>query len=161
MVNVQRANSLYRCAFMGLLRPRTPRKRASPTAATAHEAGFTLVEVIVALAILAAGLSVMLSMISGGVLRASTAERMVAAGSLTQSLVAEVGTMYPITADVRAGELADGYRWHLRMQPYGNGGDGTTVQLYEISADVQWEEGDETRSFQLKTLRVGPKVARR
>ena len=137
------------------------RRRTSLAAATANDAGFTLIEVIVALAILAAGLSVMLSMISDGLLRTSTAEKMVAAGSLTQSLMAEVGTVYPIRADEQAGEFPDGYRWQLKIQPYARGNDGTPVQLYEVSANVQWDEGGQTRSFLLKTLRTGPRVSQR
>jgi len=126
------------------------------------EAGFTLVEVIVALAILSAGLSVLLGMISGGFLRTSSAERMMEAGSLTQSLMAEIGTEFPVKADERAGEFAAGYRWHLKMQPYGsgNGTEEGPVGLYEISTEVQWEEGTETRFLQLKTLRLGPKASR-
>jgi len=140
-----------------------PGKRTSPTTETVGEAGFTLVEVIVALAILSAGLSVMLGMISGGLLRTASAERLMEAGSLTQSLMAEIGTEYPVRADERAGEFVNGYRWHLKMQQYGgdNNPDQGPVSLYEISTEVQWEEGTQTRSVQLKTLRLGPKASQR
>jgi general secretion pathway protein I len=154
-------NSSSQVTLIALVRPCLPRKRTSPTTDTAGEAGFTLVEVIVALAILSASLSVLLGMISGGVLRTASAERMMEAGSLTQSLMAEIGTEYPVRAEERAGEFVNGYRWHLKMQQYGgdtNTGEGP-VGLYEISTEVQWEEGTQTRSVQLKTLRLGPKAS--
>jgi general secretion pathway protein I len=148
-------------SLVALVRLCAPRKQTSPTIEAAHDAGFTLVEVIVALAILSAGLSVLLGMISGGVLRTASAERMMEAGSLTQSLMAEVGTEYPVRTEERGGEFANGYRWHLKMQPYGssNNTEGGPVGLYEILTEVRWEEGTQTRAVQLKTLRLGPKAA--
>jgi general secretion pathway protein I len=149
-------------ALIALVGVRSPRKRASPTTETAGEAGFTLVEVIVALAILSAGLSVLLGMISGGVLRTASAERMMEAASLTQSLLAEVGTEYPVRVEERAGEFANGYRWHLKMQQFGdNSNEEGPLGLYEILTEVRWEEGTQTRSIQLKTLRLGPKASQR
>jgi general secretion pathway protein I len=125
------------------------------------EAGFTLVEVIVALAILAGSLSILFEMISGGLLRTSSAEKMIEAGSLTQSLLAEIGTNYPVMTGERAGEFANGYHWRLKMQPIGDGKEEGAIGLYEISANVEWEEGSERRSFLLNILRVGPKASRR
>jgi general secretion pathway protein I len=126
-----------------------------------REAGFTLVEVIVALAILAASLSVLLAMISSGLLRTSSAERLIEAGSLTQSLLAELGTDYPISAGERAGEFAAEYHWHLKMQPVADGSPEGLIGLYEVSANVEWEEGSKKHSFRLNTLRVGPKASQR
>lgn len=136
-------------------------RRERCRSASAREAGFTLVEVIVALAILSASLSVLLGMISGGLLRTSGAERMIEAGSLTQSLLAEIGTDYPVMAGEHLGEFADGYHWHLEIQPIGGRRQEGTIGLYQVSAEVEWEEGIERRSFRLNTLRVGPKAAQR
>jgi general secretion pathway protein I len=163
VAHLKKITSSSQVALIALVRLCSPGKRTSPTTETVGEAGFTLVEVIVALAILSAGLNVMLGMISGGLLRTASAERMIEAGSLTQSLMAEIGTEYPVRVDERAGEFVNGYRWHLKMQQYGgenNSGQGP-VALYEISTEVQWEEGTHTRSVQLKTLRLGPKASQR
>ena len=125
-------------------------------------AGFTLVEVIVALAILSAGLSLLLGLISNSLRQTASAERMAAAGTLVQSLMAEVGTDLPIRPEVRDGQYPNGYRWHLKMQPY----DGTrdneerAIGLYSISAEVEWGEGTERRFYALTTLRLGPRAAR-
>jgi general secretion pathway protein I len=126
------------------------------------EAGFTLVEVIVALAMLSLGLSVLLGMISSGLGRTASAAKMAEAGSLAQSLLAEVGTELPIKMEERNGLFSEGYRWHLRMRPYGGTKereDGP-LSLYQISAEIAWDEGTERRSFTLSTLRFGAGVQR-
>jgi len=126
------------------------------------EAGFTLVEVIVALAILALGLSVLLGSISGSLRQTANATRMAEAGALAQSLLAEVGTDLPIKSEERSGEFPNGYRWHLKMLPYGgvNEREEWPVGAYQISTEVEWEDGANRRSYALTTLRLGPKVVR-
>ena len=140
-----------------LLRRRTRGEHGSGKS----EAGFTLVEVIVALAILALGLSVLLESISGSLRRTATAARMAEAGALAQSLLAEVGTDLAIKPAESFGEFPNGYRWHLKMQPYGeaNEREEWPVGAYQISTEVEWEEGGSRRSYALTTLRLGPKVA--
>ena len=127
-----------------------------------RESGFTLVEVIVALAILSLGLSVLLGSISGSLRRTATAARMAEAGALAQSLLAEVGTDLAIKPEESFGEFPNGYRWHLKMQPYGeaNEREEWPVGAYQISTEVEWEEGASRRSYALTTLRLGSKVAR-
>jgi general secretion pathway protein I len=127
-----------------------------------REAGFTLVEVIVALAMLSAGLSLLLGLISNSLRQTASAQRMAGAGSLAQSLMVEVGTDSAIRAEVRDGQYTNGYRWRLKMQPYDNvrENDERPVGLYSISAEIEWEEGTERRFYALTTLRLGPKAAR-
>jgi general secretion pathway protein I len=82
------------------------------------EAGFTLVEVIVALAILALSLSVLLGAISNTAWRSAQAEKLVRAGLLGQSLLARVGTEIPMREGETIGEFSGGFRWRLIAQPY-------------------------------------------
>jgi len=126
------------------------------------EAGFTLVEVIVAFAILSLGLSVLLGSISGSLRQTANAARMAEAGALAQSLLAEVGTDLAIKPEESSGEFPNGYRWHLKMQPYGrvNEREEWPVGAYQISTEVEWEDGGSRRSYALTTLRLGPKVVR-
>ncbi|WP_409977601.1 MULTISPECIES: prepilin-type N-terminal cleavage/methylation domain-containing protein [unclassified Bradyrhizobium] len=126
------------------------------------EAGFSLVEVIVALAMLSVGLTVLLGMISNGLGRTGTAERTAEAVSLAQSLLAEVGAELAIKADLRAGEFPHGFRWHLTMRPYHPSREGGErgIELYQVSAQVDWDEGADQRSFELSTLRLGPRASR-
>ena len=132
------------------------------SSAAKREDGFTLVEVIVALAILAVGLGVLLELMSGSLRQTSSAERMAEAGSLTQSLMSEVGIDLPVKPDERGGQFPNGYRWHLKMQPYGDAKEREEwpVGVYTISAEVEWDEGAQRRAYALSTLRLGPKAVR-
>jgi general secretion pathway protein I len=128
-----------------------------------HDEGFTLIEVIVALAILSIGLSVLLGLISGGLLQTASAERIAEAGSLAQSLMAEVGADLPIKPGEREGQFSSGYRWRLKMLQYGDAKEQEEwpVGLYVISTEINWEDGARQRSLELTTLRVGPRAARK
>lgn len=126
------------------------------------EAGFTLIEVIVALAILSVGLSALLGLISNSLRQTANAGRMAEAGSLAQSLMAEVGTERPIKPEEREGQFPNGYRWHLKMHPYGDAKEREEwpVGVYTVSTEVEWDVGAQRRSYALTTLRLGPKAVR-
>src|ERR1700732_1636245 len=101
--------SLHRPPHSATISRRLPRQLRRLMSHAGHEAGFTLVEVIVALAILSIGLSVLLGLISGSLRQTAEAERMAEAGSLAQSLLAEVGTALPIKLEERDGQFPNGY----------------------------------------------------
>jgi general secretion pathway protein I len=138
-----------------------PPSRARLTTVAKREAGFTLVEVIVALAILSVGLSALLGMISGGLQQTTNAERKAEAGSLAQSLMAQVGTEWPIKSEERDGQFPNGYKWHLKVHQYGSEQEREEwpVGLYAISTEVEWDDSTQRRSYELTTLRVGPRAA--
>ncbi|WP_316205379.1 type II secretion system protein [Bradyrhizobium sp. SZCCHNS3004] len=125
------------------------------------EAGFTLVEVIVALAMLSLGLTLVMSMLSTGLGRTGMAERLAGAVSLAQSALAQVGTIIPLRSETRDGTEENGYQWHLAIQPYRptQSGDARTFELYQVSVQIVWLEGQNQRSFALSTLRLGPRAA--
>lgn len=145
------------CSAAGWGRP------ASSKCENEKEAGFSLVEVIVALAILALSLAVLLSVISNGIQYADRAEKLARAGTLAQSLLAGIGTEVPIQPGQTAGEFPEGFRWRVRAEPYGDAVDRDhwPVAAYTISVEVLWGEGREERSVALSTLRLAPKEAGR
>ncbi|CCE00698.1 type II secretion system protein [Bradyrhizobium sp. STM 3809] len=136
---------------------------AAMTRATdADEAGFTLVEVIVALAMLSLGLTLVMSLLSTGLSRAGMAERLAGAVSLAQSVLTQVGPVSPLRIETREGTEPGGYRWQLAIHPYraASAEDSRMVELYQVSVQVGWMEGQEPRSYALSTLRLGPKASR-
>jgi general secretion pathway protein I len=124
-----------------------------------EEDGFTLVEIVVALAILALSVTVLLGVISDGLRRTDQAARMARATSLAQSLLAKLGTELPAQQGETTGELADGFRWRLRLEPYGDNVDRQQwpVGAYNVSAEIAWGAGGGERSVVLTTLRLGAK----
>jgi general secretion pathway protein I len=133
----------------------------SSTAATADqvntEAGFTLVEIIAAMAILALSLGGIFGVLSDGLRRTGQAEAMAQASALAQSLLARVGTELPVRLGTMSGDFSNGYRWRLEIAPYGDAGDSRawTVAVYTVSAEVSGADG--TPRARLSTLRLGPK----
>lgn len=134
-----------------------------PSHRSDKEAGFTLPEIVVALAILALSLSPLFGLLSDALRRTGQAEAMAEAGSLAQSLLARVGTELPILPGTTTGEFANGIRWRLQMDPYGDAGDrgAWPVAAYTISAEIAWADGVHERSVALSTLRLAPKERQR
>ena len=124
-----------------------------------NEAGFTLVEVVVALAILALSLAVLLNVISNGLRQTDRAKKMAQAGSLAQSLLSKLGTEVPIQEGLTSGEFPEGFRWRVRAERYGDAEDRQDwpVAGYTISIEILWGDASAERSIALNTLRLAPK----
>lgn len=127
--------------------------------AESGEAGFTLIEAIVTLAILALALSTLVSVLSDGFRRAGQAEVVAQANLHARSLLDKVGAEIPLTPGLTTGQLANGSHWQLHIEPFGDGADQRAwpVGAYTILAEVSWREGMRDRSIMVSTLRLGPK----
>lgn len=123
------------------------------------ESGFTLLEMLVALAILALALSVLFGMLSDGTRRTGEAEALADAGLHARSLLAKVGSEIPLQGGVTDGQLDNGFRWQVRVEPYGGAADRREwpVAAYTVAAEVVWTDGVRERSAVLTTLRLGPR----
>jgi hypothetical protein len=124
-----------------------------------REAGFTVVEVIAALTILAAALAVLLNVVSGSIHLAGRAETVAEADALARSLLAKIGTELPLRDGLITGEADHGLRWQVDIEPYGDATDRREwpVAAHQISAEVLWRDGLLNRSVVLTTLRLGQK----
>jgi general secretion pathway protein I len=122
-------------------------------------AGFTLVEIIVALAILALCLSVLLNTISDALWRTGEAEAQAEAASLARSLLAQAGGAVPLRDGETAGQLDNGFRWRLQVVGYGGADQLPSVRAYTVTAEVFWDDARRERSVALTTLRLGPNTA--
>lgn len=134
-------------------------KRASarlPTRSSkSRRAGFTLVEIIVALAILALSLNVILPTISDALWRTGEAEAQAEAASLARSLLAQAGTALPLHDGQAAGQFENGFRWQLRVTPYGAADQTMRVRGSKVLAEVFWGDAGHEYSVALTTLRLG------
>ena len=125
-----------------------------------RQRGFTLLEVIVALAIAGFGVVALFEAASGGLIAVDTASRYRAATLEALRHVEELGVMTPLAAGERQG-AADGMRWRLRVTPLATKARGDTrsgpgLTLYAVDIDVTWRAGQRDRAVQLSTFRLGP-----
>ena len=138
--------------------PRARSPRARFRRIRSGERGFTLLEVVVAFAIAALGLSVLFSGTLGGLRAAEVAGRYGEAVSRARSHLAAVGHGAPLAAGEQGGEDDGGWRWRLRIAPMAGvaRAQGNPVPtLFAVSVSVSWGEGDAERRVQLDTRRLG------
>ena len=125
------------------------------------QAGYTLIEIIVAFAILALGLTLLLGTLSGATRQVRQAGDAGRAALHAQSLLDEFAELpQPGT---RNGELDQGrYRWRLEVAPWtdpaaGNGprrSDPNAGRLLRLQVQVEWGEGGPAQRLQVSSLRL-------
>ncbi len=114
--------------------------------------GLTLLELLVAFAIMAMSLGLLYRVMGGSVRNAGEIERYQRAVVLAQSLLSLRDTV-PEGGWLQAGE-ASGYRWHIQSAPYATGLSGPAIPtLHEVSIAISWSEDARQRSLELTTLR--------
>jgi type II secretory pathway pseudopilin PulG len=125
-----------------------------------NAAGFTLIETLVAFAIVALLLLPMLRSFSTGIASTSRADAVDGATLIAQS------TIESLVPEVEAARLVDRERqegaYHVTSRISAYDGDGVPsgpnlpLLPYRISVTVSWPEGARTRSIGLDALRLGP-----
>lgn len=126
-------------------------------------AGFTIIEVIAALAILSLALAVLFSTMSDGFYHQGRARILAEATSLAQSVLARAGTEFPLQPGEKKGKEDNGLRWTLSIAPYGSPMDRKNwpVEAYEIVAEVFENERSGEPVLALTTLRLGAEASNR
>jgi general secretion pathway protein I len=124
-----------------------------------RDRGFTLVEVVVAIAILALMAGVIFRVNSDSIRNIRRADALANASALAQSLVAKVGTEIPLREGEVRGPSGAGLQWRLQMKRYGDAADRAQWPLaaYTVMAEVALRDGLDTQPVVLMTLRLGPK----
>ena len=135
--------------------------------------GFSLLEVLMAFALLTVGLGILVAILGGGLLQVRQAGDATGATLHAQSLLDQVGVLAPIRAGTDGGALDDGrYRWAMEITeiedpvpppPTATTGEPPLEQagrvlgepkLYRIQLDIGWGEDDLARSLRFVTLRA-------
>ncbi len=121
--------------------------------------GFSLLEILVAFAILTVTLGILMQIFGKGIHLASTGETYSRALLLAESMLATVGNTQKIEIGESHGEFDGMYSWSINVQPYDDGdlddeASGLQFLLYRVQVSVRWE----SRSLVVETLRIGPRV---
>jgi general secretion pathway protein I len=126
------------------------------------DSGFTLIEVIVALAIAALGLGALMAATGTGLRNAALADQYIEATRRAQSHLAAIGTLTPLRPGIQSGDDGAGYSWQVRISsPVLH---AQTAQpdmqkplgLYTVDVVLTWRSGVSNRSVSLQSQRLGP-----
>ena len=120
-------------------------------------AGYSLLEVLVAFALLAAALTVLLAALSTASRQVRLGEDAGRARLHAQSLLATLGTEPPLRVGTQQGQWEQGrYRWQLQVQPWqeaqGQPAPGSYTLLH-IQLQVRWGERA-SEQLELQSLRL-------
>jgi general secretion pathway protein I len=124
----------------------------------ARDAGFTLIEVVVALAITALALGLATTAISTSLGRTASIAAEDRATMLAQTLLTRVGHDIPLVDGTAAGQQDD-LSWTVAIAPWLNEGDATQhagVTLHRVVVTVTWPGISQPQSERLVSLRLAP-----
>jgi len=132
------------------------------------QAGFSLLEILIAFSILALSLGILLKIFSSGVNTAQVAEEYTVAVQIAESLIAETGVTAPLQPGESSGVELQRYQWLISVTPYtldfanvtSKKSDTDTgeipLSLFKVRVVVTW--GDDNRQFELTKLKLAAAI---
>ena len=126
--------------------------------------GFTLLEVLVAFVVLAAGAGILYRTYSTGLNNVSTVSGYSEAIAIAEAKLGALGIEHPLVEGEESGSTDDHrYEWRATVQPYTPPGTGpdqaggfiSPHQMFKVTVGVSWDQkGLSKRSVELTTLRI-------
>jgi general secretion pathway protein I len=119
--------------------------------------GFSLIEVIAALLLLAIAFTALMKVAGGAIELTHRAAQRSEAAMWARSLLDSAFVTEPIQAGTRAGRFDDQYRWQLqvtRWNPPGKPSPNPPLQLYRLDLDVSWNGVGHPQHAHFSTLRA-------
>lgn len=122
------------------------------------QAGFMLLEILVALAILTTALAAIIPLLTDTAQRTDHAELTQRALVLAEAKMSETGTAFALKSAVLQGTEGKS-TWTVHIQPAeaGLGESALGVAVYHVVVSARHREGDREQTVTLRTLRAGAK----
>lgn len=123
--------------------------------------GFTLIEVVVAMAILGIGLVAIIELFGGGLRLGRTSQDYTKAVGYARMKLEEVSLARSLEEGTQEGEFDRDFRWQMevkKVELIPSRGIETDyqppMQLYQVRIDVLWKAGSRERATGVETYRV-------
>lgn len=133
-----------------------PRDRALQT--MQQQQGFSLLEVLVAFAILALSMGVLLQIFSKAMRVTAVSETYAQAVALAEAKLGAVGSEIPLEEGVHTGDPEAGLDWIVHIEPHqaqDGAAEDSPFQPYRVTAVASWPSTNGTRRIALRTIRLG------
>jgi len=133
--------------------------------AVRHQHGFSLLEVIAAIAVLAIAFAALMQVAGSSLSLTARANERTQAALRARTLLDGAFVMEPVREGATEGRFDDTYRWRMnvsRYQPPGDppdtdaqpGDDTAGGGMYRLDLDVVWGQGGDERHARFSTLRL-------
>jgi len=122
--------------------------------------GFTLIEVMVSMMVMAITLTVIMSLFSGGLQSKKRAEDYIKAVDLADSKIQEVLLERAIETGVQEGRFDNGYFWRVEIISEAPEVPDDTIiirenqKIFTINVDIKWKQGDVEKVYTIRTLKM-------
>jgi general secretion pathway protein I len=127
--------------------------------ARAAEPGFTLIEVVVAMAILGIGLVIIVELFGGGLRLGRTSQEYTKASAYARVKMEEISLTGALEEGVEEGEFDRDFRWQTEgrkvdLLPPVETDYRSPVEFYRVKLEVLWQSGLRDRSAAFETYRT-------
>ena len=118
------------------------------------QSGFMLVEVLVAVTILALGSALLVSTIRTSIHLAEQSSAQEVATNEAQSLLAGLGHSQTIVDGTTAGSFPSGDQWDLVISPFGDEHEDSRVTAHNVQLVVRWQGSNTDQGLTFRTVVV-------
>jgi general secretion pathway protein I len=122
--------------------------------------GFTLIEVLVAVAILGVGLTVLIELFSGGLRLGRASEEYTKAVNYARIKMEEIAVKPTIKEGSEEGEFNETFRWQVEVKkieilPIENKPDfKPPAQFFQVQINIIWKSGSKEKSTRIESYRT-------
>jgi general secretion pathway protein I len=126
-----------------------------------NQRGFTLMEILVAVMILAISIVVILQLFSGGLKSSRLSGDYTRAIFHAREKMEEILLQDEMTDEVLEGEFDDGYKWSVDVQyiePDEEDKRSPIVDSFNIDVNINWFYGNKKKHFKISTIKIAKKI---
>jgi prepilin-type N-terminal cleavage/methylation domain-containing protein len=117
--------------------------------------GFTLLEILVALAILATAVTIIFQLFSASLRNIAVSEDVVTASVRAEAKMREILSKEELSVDSWTENTNDGYKFEVNItETLQQKTDSLPLQLLQIDVAIAWIKNSKTRSLRLKTYKT-------